>query len=382
MANTLKFGNGEWYGKKDTILAYNDLNSNFKPLPFNFSRDSKATVVNKDGLIETVGSGQPRIDFLNDSKGALLLEPSRSNLFTYSEDIPQIFAETSLTDTFEYGIAPNGNQKSTRLQLTTLGTSRYADTITSLVTSGTTYTFSCYYKGIEGETAYIKVLVVDGTSVDKQIVFTGEWQREQVIFTAGSSTNLAYIVDTREGGNATDFEVWGAQLEEGSYATSYIPTQGSTVTRLADSCEQTTPDSVIGQTEGVVYAEVDWKGNDEESIFGVLYDGTVNNRMDFGYSATFNSFYFNVRTSGSGQGLMQYPNPNIGKYKIAIAYKNNDFSLWINGVNEASDSSGSVPITTKYNVGNYIGGGREYPIISSKLYDTKLTDQELIALTT
>ena len=35
MANTLKFGNGEWYGKKDTILAYNDLNSNYKPLPFN-----------------------------------------------------------------------------------------------------------------------------------------------------------------------------------------------------------------------------------------------------------------------------------------------------------------------------------------------------------
>ena len=86
MANTLKFGNGEWYGKKDTILAYNDENSNYKPLPFNFSRASKATVVNKDGLIETVGSGEPRIDYKDDSKGALLLEPQRTNLFTYSED--------------------------------------------------------------------------------------------------------------------------------------------------------------------------------------------------------------------------------------------------------------------------------------------------------
>jgi hypothetical protein len=64
MANTLKFGNGEWYGKKDTILAYNDLNSNYKPLPFNFSRASKCyKLVNKDGLIETVGNGQPRIDY-------------------------------------------------------------------------------------------------------------------------------------------------------------------------------------------------------------------------------------------------------------------------------------------------------------------------------
>ena len=64
MANTLKFGNGEWYGKKDTILAYNDENSNYKPLPFDFSRASNATVVNKAGLIETVGSGEPRVDFL------------------------------------------------------------------------------------------------------------------------------------------------------------------------------------------------------------------------------------------------------------------------------------------------------------------------------
>ena len=89
--NTLKFGNGEWYGKKDTILAYNDLNSNYKPLPFNFSRASKATVVNKDGLIEEVGSGQPRIDYKDDSKGALKLEPSRTNLITYSSDFPRTY---------------------------------------------------------------------------------------------------------------------------------------------------------------------------------------------------------------------------------------------------------------------------------------------------
>ena len=84
MANTLKFGAGNWATKEGSTLAYNDSNSNFKPLPFNFSRASKATVVNKDGLIEEVGSGQPRIDFLGNTKGALLLEPSRSNFYTQS----------------------------------------------------------------------------------------------------------------------------------------------------------------------------------------------------------------------------------------------------------------------------------------------------------
>ena len=83
---TLKFGNGEWYGKKDTILAYNDENNNYKPLPFDFSRGSSATVVNKDGLIETVGSGEPRVDYKDNTKGALLLEPSRTNLVNYSSN--------------------------------------------------------------------------------------------------------------------------------------------------------------------------------------------------------------------------------------------------------------------------------------------------------
>ena len=48
--NTLKFGNGEWYGKEDTILAYNSENNNYKPLPFTFERASTATRVNKEGL--------------------------------------------------------------------------------------------------------------------------------------------------------------------------------------------------------------------------------------------------------------------------------------------------------------------------------------------
>ena len=93
MANTFKFGNGEWAVGKETALAYNDENSNFKPLPFTFDRASTATVVNKQGLIETVGTDEPRIDFLNNTKGHLLLEPSRQNVITYSED----FSDSSWT---------------------------------------------------------------------------------------------------------------------------------------------------------------------------------------------------------------------------------------------------------------------------------------------
>ena len=61
MANTIKLGtNGNWATKEGSLLAYTDERNNFKPLPFTTTRASSASVVNKQGLIETVGSGIPR----------------------------------------------------------------------------------------------------------------------------------------------------------------------------------------------------------------------------------------------------------------------------------------------------------------------------------
>ena len=89
MAATLKLGNANWAAKEGSLLAYNDENNNFKPLPFDFTRASSATYVASDGLIKTSTTGQPRIDFLGNTNGALLLEPQRTNLITYSEDFSQ-----------------------------------------------------------------------------------------------------------------------------------------------------------------------------------------------------------------------------------------------------------------------------------------------------
>ena len=85
MAQTLKFGNKVWAAKEESVLAYNDINNNYKPLPFSFSRASIGTRVNKDGLIETMGQDIARIDYTDSDDGVLLLEPSRTNLVLYSE---------------------------------------------------------------------------------------------------------------------------------------------------------------------------------------------------------------------------------------------------------------------------------------------------------
>lgn len=406
MSATLKLGtDGNWAAKKGSVLSYNDENNNFKPLPFNFTRNSSATRVNKAGLIETVGAGEPRIDFKDNTKGSLLLEPQRSNLVTYSEDLTQWSNLFYTLVQSNSTLSPDGNVNADKLVAGATNGLQLRIAPLSL-TSGNTYTFSTYVKNSGGN--YVILYINDSSSqgmkvdlVNETFVIMGSATNQfiknfgngwyQIGFTRTIDANVSGLntVASLDGNNVSflgdgvnGVYLWGAQVEQGSYATSYIPTSGGVVTRSADSTSQTPPSGIIGQTEGVAYVEIDWKGNDEESIFSILHDGTVNNRMHSGYSAVFNSFYFNVRTGGSGQGLMQYASPTIGKYKIAISYKNNDFALWVNGVKEAVDNSGSVPVTTQYNVGNYIGGDREHSIINSKLYNTALTDQELIALTT
>jgi hypothetical protein len=378
MSNTLKLGNGKWATGKDNLLAYNDENNNFKPLPFSFSRASNATVVNEQGLIELVGSDEPRIDFKDDAKGSLLLEPTRSNVIPYSQDFENSdwTKNAGTTITNNYAISPDGTLNASRYLGT--GASGLGDKFTL---SAASYTLSFYVKSNTSENQFC-VLLGDSSQSSGDLLVTTEWKRISYTFTGSGLSNKTNGIFRDSNNNDIDILIYGAQLEQGSYATSLINTQGSAVTRVADVCSQTPPSGIIGQTEGTAYVEIDWKENDEESIFSVLHDGTVNNRMDFGYSAVFNSFYFNVRTGGSAQGLMQYVSPTIGKYKVAISYKNNDFALWVNGVKEASDVSGSVPVTTQYNVGNYIGGGREHSIINSKLYNTALTDAELAILTT
>ena len=145
MANTFKFGNGNWATKEGSALAYNDENNNFKPLPFDFTRASGATRVNKDGLIEVVGSNEPRIDFLNDSKGALLLEPSRTNLIEYSEDFGNSFwTKSNATVISNNVISPNGTLNASSI---TFGSSGYLlESVTTTKTIGSSETISVFSK--------------------------------------------------------------------------------------------------------------------------------------------------------------------------------------------------------------------------------------------
>jgi len=83
MANTLKLGNSNWATKESSLLAYNDENDNFKPLPFTTTRASASSRINKLGLIENVGNNIATIDYQGNVNGALLTQPQSTNLITY-----------------------------------------------------------------------------------------------------------------------------------------------------------------------------------------------------------------------------------------------------------------------------------------------------------
>jgi len=378
MANTLKFGNGEWYGKKDTILAYNDENNNYKPLPFDFSRASSATVINKQGLIETVGSGEPRIDYKDDSKGALLLEPTRTNLFPYSEDFENSDWNKNggTTITNNYAISPDGTLNASRYL--GIGTSGLGDKFTL---SATSYTISFYVKSNTSENYFCR-LIGDSVNVSSNLPITTEWTRLSYTFTGSGLSNKTNGLFRDSSNNDMDILIYGAQLEQGSYATSYIPTQGSAVTRLADSCSQTPPSGIIGQTEGSIFIELDVNSRVLSSSWAFsLNDGTTSNYIGLRRSGGA-EFFVHINVSGTTTALIA-TGVTSGKNKISIGYVSNNIIVYVNGVNVGTDTSSSIPTTSDLQIGNLISNRTlEDSVSGFKLYNTRLSNSELQALTT
>ena len=411
MSATLNLGtDGNWATKKDSLLAYNSENGNFKPLPFNFSRASKATVVNKDGLIEEVGSGQPRVDYLNNTKGALKLEPSRTNLVTYSEDFSNWLTSGSATSSINTLISPNGTLNADTLNAAISNYSgfyrRFATTI------GFSYTNSVFFK--KGTQEWVGLLKNNGSAmaawfnlsngtigtvesgVDAKIEDYGNgWYRCSITMNATITNSYIQIAvvdydnsisNSVVGGN---IYAWGAQVEEGSFPTSYIKSNsGSAVTRLADTCNNGGNDQVINSTEGVLYAEISSSiSSDFKSLS--LSDGSSSNGDDNRVLIGFQNsiLYVNVRVGNVYQFNETLTMPINNNNKIALKYKANDFSLWVNGSEVKTDISGttfSAGVLKKIQFAD--GRPTTSPFYGNvkdvRVYNTALTDQELQQLTT
>ena len=389
MANTLKFGSGQWATKVGSTLAYNDEGGNFKPLPFNFTRSTSATRVNKDGLIEVVTNNKPRIDFLNDSNGALLLEPQRTNLLLRSEEfdnaswvkLGQGTGSVPIV-TPNYAISPDGTQNASRLQCDLNGGNTTSDrswlyqSITDVVVEST---FSLYVKNISSQT--IIFTLNNGSSGTVSVTADSQWHRLYSVKTGGTQPRIGLIGGSGASDTA-DLLIYGAQLEAGSYATSYIPTQGATATRVAEVCNDAGNSQIFNDSEGVLFAEVSTFADNTYKRIS-LNNGSYVNSVVFDFIDD-NNLYGKIFVGGSPIATILASGLNIeNNNKLAFKYKQNDFALWVNGVQVGVDTSGSTPSglnTLSLDLaGNQDFYGNTKQI---KYFNTALTDLQLQQLTT
>ena len=393
---------------------------------FTFTRATTATRVNSSGLIESVASGLPRIDFLGGT-GQILLEPASTNTATYSNDFTQgdIFsgsADPTRSDailTANQGTAPDGTNTAQLLKDDNDGGTGRASLnyFATNVVSDNFNTVSIFAKkSLSNDLIYIQsdgfdtdangrswFNIQNGTLGTVQSQHTSKiedygngWYRCSITFKTTTDligsvrVNLASTDNntnvTRDGTNGV--LLFGLQAEADAsrnFATSYIPTSGSTVTRNKDEANNSGDSSLINSTEGVLYVEVAGLIGESASHLNIsLSDSTDSNglRVLFHSSAFvfFQKFCNGVRTTNLSTNNITKTSFN----KIAIRYSSNQVSVFKGGnniLNNTDNNSFSASLNSlSFDIGNGVQQF-EGKIKSVAVFKEALTDAQLISLT-
>ena len=336
-----------------------------------FARASSAVRVNQSDLLETVTTGVPRLDYSDGGCPSLLLEPQSTNLMTYSEDFTQWSVIGTPIVTSNYSISPKGILEADRIQLD-LGDKVY---LTS--NQSGSLTFSIYLKG----SGTVDLRDSDNSS-RLTVALTNQWVRYSFSFNEPiSNIQISQVT------GSSDFSAWGAQLEQQSYATSYIATAGAIATRLAETASKTGLASYINSTEGVLYFSAKALANNLTFRFISLSDGTTANCIQVYWRTSSNQLVFAYIKNSVITSNITYTLSDITQLnKYAVKWKENDFALWINGVEVAVNSNGGVLTSSILNRLAFDNGSGSSVFYSEtkdlRVYNTALTDAELTTLTT
>lgn len=238
------------------------------------TRATTATRVNSSGLIESVSTNVPRLDYTNSSCPSILVEPQRTNLLTYSEQFDNVswikFGSTINANTTT---APDGTNTADKLEEDNINNQHLIQKI--LVASNTSYTFSVFAKKAERNWVILRGVnalgqevrawfnIDSGTigtlqngAIAKITNYSNGWYKLEMTmpsFTTGFEFRINIStgngIDSYLGTTGNGIYIWGAQLEAGSYATSYIPTTSASVTRNADVISKTGISGITTITE-------------------------------------------------------------------------------------------------------------------------------------
>jgi hypothetical protein len=358
-------------------------------------------------------SGTPRLDYLGSDCGRLLLEPQRTNLITNSEASAS-WIKVNVTNTSNSVISPDGYQNADTITSDGTSGSHYFGFNAPSVTGGTSYTASLFVKNGTGQyfqllfgsggfstTKYINydlnagTITYTGTGTSGTITNYGNgWYRLTMTATCDTSTTetfYAAIITTATAARVQSntstayYYAWGAQLEASAgYSSSYVPTLGTAVTRVADLAQKTSVSALIGQTEGTIYWEVEIftaQNVGAEDIL-VIDNGVATNLLYISKSFVNNSLIADMYVSSVRQAFFQTSALSLGIHKAAIAYANNNTAFFVDGVQVGTtDTSCSVPAMNRIQLGNGVLGPSINKTAQLLVFPTRLSDSQLAELT-
>ena len=359
---------------------------------------------------EVITLNVPRIDYTGGGCGKLLLEPQRTNLVTYSEQFDNAaWLKSNSTITANATTSPDGTTNADKLiPSATPSVNKYIYRSVSAA-SGSVYSITIFAKAAE----YDRLRIEDGnnsqgawfnlssgtvgtvgasTTANIEALDNG-WYRCS-ISKATVTTSIFFVIvgsnaeNIQVGDGTSGIYIYGAGAELGSYATSYIPTTTTAVTRLADSASKTGISSLIGQTEGTIFLEADIQKYNESSIYVAISAGAVLGTSIYIIQQTSGSLNVLVRNSGNPDASIAINSANwtAGFNKVAIAYTATTAEVFINGVTKGTTSFVSAPACSQLTIGSrpdgvgtLVGTGGYSQAL---LFTTRLTNAELATLTT
>ena len=386
------------------------------------ARNSFIGSIDNVSVKEVTRDNVPRIDYTGGGCPHILAEPMRTNLITYSEDFSNAYWTKSGASVTSGFTSPDGTANAYKLVEDTSTGNHYVKSGGFSATSGLDYTFSAYFK--KGENNFIQLIpsgpfgslyanfdllngVVGSLSTGTATIeLVGEYYRCSftVSATSTSSSSVLFIwkiqsatsgrAESYTGDGTSGLYAWGGQIEEGSYATSYIPTSGSTVTRNQDIFTRDGIGSLIGQTEGTFFIELSKPVLNPDSYYLISLNNaaadTNANSVTIGFDSSSADFYIRLESGGS----TIYVDNNRASlantfYKIAVAYKSGQSLIYIDG-SPITPNSGSLSGAFSFsetldNLSFDYDGNNSLPFYGKvkqlQVYDTALTDDTLALLT-
>jgi len=348
---------------------------------FTVSRNTTATRVNSSGLIESVASGVPRIDWLGQSCPALLVEASGQNQALWSRDlsVSGTWAASGIT-AVRNAVGADGAASGA----TTLTSTAASATITQNISHASqSRIFSAYMRRVSG-TGQIQLTTNGGTNW-QTVTLTSAFAP----FNSGAQTVASGQVGIRMIASGDVIEVDFTQAEVGPVPTSPITTTSGAVSRAADviSASGALVSGLIGQTEGTIYAEVDIRNlttADFARIISIRATADSNNFIEIEKRSSTQLRISARLNSGTGITFLTHPSAFVlGTNKIAFAYQDGNYAMGFNGVVATSAQAGMAVGLSQVILGAASSNIAQLNdrIRAAALYTTRLSNDQLAELT-